>query len=56
MLKTLKKSKKKSDIDDHLMHIVKNTTPYERLVWLKKNIDFLKILKGKQNKISARIK
>jgi hypothetical protein len=29
------------------MDIVNNTTPYERLVWLKKNIDFLKILRAK---------
>jgi len=43
MSKTLKKSKKKSDIDDHLIYIIRNTTPYERLVWLKKAFEFWKI-------------
>ena len=50
MLKTLKKSKKKSDIDDHLMHIVKNTTPYERLVWLKKALNFWKLAQKLRNR------
>ena len=41
MLKTSKKLvKRNKDIDEHLMYIVKNTTPKERLVWLKKAFDF----------------
>jgi len=36
MLKTLKKSKKKKDIDEHLLYILKNTTPYQRMVWFKR--------------------
>lgn len=54
MLKTLKKSKteprdrRAKDIDEHLLYILKNTTPYQRLVWLKKAFEFWKSLKRKR--------
>jgi len=50
MLRTSKKLKKQSDIDDHLLYILRNTTPKERLVWLKKAFYFWKIT-TKQRKI-----
>ncbi len=45
MLKTLKKSKKKRDIDAHLLYIFKNTTSEERLIWLTKAFAFWKMVK-----------
>jgi hypothetical protein len=36
------KNRKKEMVDEHLLHIVKNTTSFQRLVWLKKSIDFWK--------------
>ena len=39
---------KKETIDEHLMHIVKNTTPFQRMVWLKKSIDFWKMAETKR--------
>lgn len=59
MLKTLKKLKtetKVSDIDEHLLYVFKNTTPRERLVWLKKAFEFWKILNyNKPNKIHGKL-
>ncbi len=40
-----KKNKKAQMVDEHLLHVYKNTTPKQRLVWLKKNIDFCKKMK-----------
>ena len=39
---------KKEMIDQHLMHIVKNTTPFQRMVWLKKQIDLWKKMQTKK--------
>lgn len=39
---------KKDLIDEHLMHIVKNTTPLQRLVWLKKQMVFWKKMETKR--------
>jgi hypothetical protein len=44
---------KKELVDEHLIRILKKTTPYQRMVWLKKNLDFWKkIKKEKRNKNS----
>lgn len=43
-------SKKENMVDEHLLHILKNTTPLQRMIWLKKNIDFFKKMQTrKQN-------
>ena len=36
---------KKETANDHLIHILKKTTPYQRMVWLKKAFEFWKLLK-----------
>jgi len=46
-------NKKKETIDQHLLHIVKNTTPFERMVWLKKNIDFFKKMQAEKHNLRA---
>jgi len=33
--------------DPHLFHIVKNTTPFQRMMWWKKNLDFWKKINAK---------
>jgi len=48
------KSKKENMVDEHLLHIIKNTTAFDRMVWLKKNIDFFK--KMQTRKQNSRIK
>jgi hypothetical protein len=35
-------NKKREMVDEHLMHIVKNTTPLQRMIWLKKSVAFWK--------------
>ena len=35
--------KKKPD-NDHLIYIFKHTTPYQRMIWLKKAIAFWKLI------------
>jgi len=37
-----KKNKKAQMVDEHLLHVYKNTTPKQRLVWLKKTLIFAK--------------
>ena len=41
---------KKSDkcVDENLIYIFENTTPYQRLLWLKRAIEFWKIFKSRQ--------
>ncbi|MBI2041421.1 MAG: hypothetical protein HYT20_00180 [Candidatus Nealsonbacteria bacterium] len=41
---------KKSDkyVDENLIYIFENTTPYQRMLWLKRAIEFWKIFKNKQ--------
>jgi hypothetical protein len=34
------KNKKEKTVNEHLMHVYKNTTPLERLMWLKRMRDF----------------
>lgn len=34
---------KNKSIDENLVYILKNTTPYQRMVWLKKAFEFWKI-------------
>lgn len=51
MLKILKKSSnmaKKELANEHLLHILKNTTPYQRMVWLKKTFEFWRGLEMKE--------
>jgi len=36
------KNKKAQMVDEHLLHVYKNTTPKQRLVWLKKTLIFAK--------------
>jgi hypothetical protein len=40
------KKNKKQMVDEHLLYVYKNTTPLQRLVWLKKQIDFCKKIKS----------
>jgi len=39
---------KKELVDQHLLYILKNTTPYQRMVWLKKNFEFWKKIETKR--------
>ena len=51
ILKKLNKNKmKKSDkyIDENLIYILENTTPYQRLLWLKKVFNFWKLMQKSQ--------
>jgi len=56
ILKKLKNMKKEL-IDENLIRIVKKTTPYQRMVWLKKNFEFWKKMeikrRGKRTKAVA---
>jgi hypothetical protein len=45
---------KKEMVDEHLMHIIKSTTPFQRMVWLKKSIDFWKMVETKR--LTKRVK
>jgi len=45
MLKILKKSKKLIDTDEHLFYVARNTTPYQRLVWLRKAFELWRYVK-----------
>ncbi len=52
ILKRLNGNKmKKSDkyVDENLVYIFENTTPYERLIWLRKALNFWKLTQ-KHNK------
>ena len=40
-------------VDEHLLYIVKNTTPFQRMVWLKKSIDFWKKMEIKRMRDSS---
>ncbi|MEK9135057.1 MAG: hypothetical protein AAB451_02055 [Patescibacteria group bacterium] len=35
---------KKEKPNEHLVHFLEKTTPYQRMVWLKKAVEFWKIL------------
>lgn len=35
-------------VDDNLIYIFENTTPYQRLLWLKKAIEFAKRFNGQK--------
>jgi len=48
MLKTSKKLKGRKDIDEHLIYILRKSTPYQRMVWLEKAFQFWKSLKKKK--------
>ncbi len=39
------KNKKMETVDPHLMHVYKNTTPAQRLKWLKRALDFARKMK-----------
>lgn len=55
MLKTLKKlnDMKKENANEHLIYLLEKTTPYQRMVWLGKMVEFWKkINNGK--KMSSR--
>ena len=36
---------KKEKINEHLAYFLERTTPYQRMVWLKKAFEFWKLLK-----------
>ncbi len=42
---------KKEAVNEHLIHILEKTTPYQRLVWLGKTLEFWKRL-NKQKRLS----
>ncbi len=44
---------KKAVINEHLVHILNKTTPYQRMLWLKRAIEFWKTI-AKQKKLSPR--
>ena len=53
ILKKLSKSKMKKEnkyVDENLIYVFKNTTPYQRLVWLKKAFSFWKLMQIKKRK------
>ena len=54
MKKAMKKGKKILPYK-HLDHILKNTTPYQRMIWLKKAIEFWKIIQ-KQKQLHRRLR
>lgn len=41
---------KKSDryVDENLIYILENTTPYQRLLWLKRAVKFWKMFQNRQ--------
>lgn len=56
ILKKLNKNKmKKSDkyVDENLIYILENTTPYQRLLWLKKAFNFWKLMRKSQIVLDA---
>ena len=50
-LNTIKMKQENKYIDENLIYIFKNTTPYQRMVWLKKAFNFWKLMQ-KRGKIS----
>lgn len=50
ILKELNKSMAKKDYHEHLDYILKNTTAYQRMIWLKRTLDFWKALKKSRKK------
>lgn len=48
---------KKELVNEHLIHILEKTTPYQRMIWLKKNLEFWKKMekkrRGKRLKIAG---
>lgn len=48
---------KKENVNEHLIHILEKTTPYQRLVWLGKTLEFWKKLnRRKQLSLKKRIR
>jgi hypothetical protein len=43
------KNAKQKTIDPHLIYIYKNTTPAQRLEWLKRAVGFAKKMKAKKS-------
>ena len=41
---------KKEKTNEHLIHFLEKTTPYQRMVWLKKAFEFWKLLKVERTK------
>lgn len=48
ILKKLSKNMNKGNHNEHLEHILKNTTSYQRMVWLKKAFEFWRDLRIKE--------
>jgi len=49
---------KKEIANEHLIHILEKTTPYQRMVWLKKAIKFWKLVqkqKGFQRRLRQQV-
>ena len=46
---------KKSDkyVDENLIYILENTTPYQRLLWLKKAFNFWKLMQKSQTALDT---
>jgi hypothetical protein len=42
----------KQTIDPHLLYIAKNTSPLQRMMWWKKNLDFWKKIRAKTPPVS----
>ncbi|MBI2449910.1 MAG: hypothetical protein HYV47_00035 [Candidatus Nealsonbacteria bacterium] len=40
-------------IDENLIYILENTTPYQRLLWLKRAFNFWKLVQKSQTAIDA---
>ena len=52
----MKKENKNKYVDENLIYIFENTTPYQRLLWLKKAIEFWKIFQVRQNQLLGKRK
>lgn len=52
----MKKENKNKYVDENLIYVFENTTPYQRLLWLKKAIEFWKIFQVRQNHLSNKRK
>lgn len=45
---------KKEIVNEHLIHILEKTTPYQRMVWLAKTLEFWKRLNKQKNRLSRK--
>lgn len=41
----------KGAVNEHLIHVLEKSTPYQRMVWLEKAFEFWKILQKENLKI-----